>query len=212
MKTDELSKFLKIVNEYDELEYLFSVIIRNAAPTIRKHKTSSLINFSNSNRNLNNIWEKYKNEVKGKLDVDYFELKKDATTTLVLFYNSEKINLSIRDKNNMEFLKRFGYNEDMDAAQCLLLLAKRFQYKCPHEIGIFLGYPIEDVTSFVDCPNTKCKMVGYWKVYHDIESAEVIFSKYDEIKYAIIQLMMRGMKPTELLNKDMFVLNANSNR
>ncbi|MBZ9634468.1 DUF3793 family protein [Clostridium sp. FP1] len=200
MKIEELSKFLKIVDDYDDLEYLFSVIIRNAAPTIRKHKTSSLINFSNSNRNLNNIWEKYKNEVKDKLDVDYFELKKDTTNTFVLFYNKEKINLSIRDKKNMEFLKRFGYKENMDIKQCLSLLGERFQYMCPHEIGVFLGYPIKDVTSFVDYPNTKCKMVGYWKVYHDIESAEVIFSKYDEIKHSIIQLMMRGMKPTELLN------------
>lgn len=201
MIIEELSKFLKIVNEYDDLEYLFSVIIRNAAPTIRKHKTSSLINFSNSNRNLNNIWEKYKHEVKAKLDVEYFELKKDASNTFVLFYNSEKIKLSIRDNKNMEFLKRFGYNEHMDTSQCLELLGERFQYKCPHEIGIFLGYPIEDVASFVDCPNTKCKIVGYWKVYHDIENAEIIFKKYDDIKHAIIQLMMKGMKPTELLNK-----------
>ena len=204
MKIEELSKFLNIVNEYDDLEYLFSVIIRNAAPTIRKHKTSSLINFnnSNSNRNLYNLWGKYKNEVRDRLDVDYFELKKDKSNILVLFYDSEKINLSIKDNKNMEFLKRFGYNEHMDAAQCLSLLSNRFQYMCPHEIGVFLGYPIEDVTSFVDCPNTKCKMVGYWKVYHDIESAEVIFNLYDEIKNANIQLMMRGMKPTELLKKN----------
>jgi len=204
MKIEELSKLLNIVNEYDDLEYLFSVIIRNAAPTIRKHKTSSLINFSNSNsnRNLKELWEKYKDEVKDKLDVDYFELKKDSTTILVLFYNSEKLNLGIRDTSNMEFLKRFGYNENMDATQCLSLLRKRFQYMCPHEIGIFLGYPIDDVTSFVDYPNTKCKMVGYWKVYHDIESAEIIFNKYDEIKHVFIQLMMRGMKPTELLKKN----------
>lgn len=202
MKTEELEKFLKIVNDYDDLEYLFSVIINNAAPTIRKHKTSSLINFSNSNRNLKNIWETYKHQVKDKLDVGYFELKKNEKTILVLFYSNEKLALSIRDKKNMEFLKRFGYNEEMDVQKCLLLLEKRFQHMCPHEIGIFLGYPIEDVTSFVDCPNIKCKIVGYWKVYHDIEGAEIIFNKYDEIKSAIIQLMMRGMKPTELLIKD----------
>ena len=70
MGLEELNGLLSIVNEYDDLEYLVSVIIRNAAPTIKKHKTSSLINFSNSNRNLNNIWEKYKNEVKEKLDID----------------------------------------------------------------------------------------------------------------------------------------------
>lgn len=201
MGLEELRGLLDIVNEYDDLEYLFSIIIRNAAPTIKKHKTSSLINFSNSNRNLNNIWEKYKYEVKEKLDIDYFELKKDTTNTFVLFYNKDKMELSIKDNKNMLFLKRFGYNENMDIKQCLILLGKRFQGMCPHEIGIFLGYPLDDVVSFVDCPNEKCKMVGYWKVYHNIEKAEIIFNKYNEIKATIIKLMIKGMKPTELLKQ-----------
>lgn len=199
MGIEELRGLLEIVNDYDDLEYLFSVIIRNAAPTIKKHKTSSLINFSNSNRNLNNIWERYKDKVKEKLDIDYFELKKDTTNMLVLFYNKEKMELSINDNKNMQFLKRFGYNENMDLKQCLLFLGRRFKNMCPHEIGIFLGYPLEDVESFVNCPNEKCKMVGYWKVYHDIEKAEIIFNKYDEIKDAIMRLMIKGIKPTELL-------------
>jgi len=209
MGIDEVRGLLKIVNDYDDLEYLCSVIIRNAAPTIKKHKASSLINFSSSNRNLNKIWGKYKNEVKDKLDIEYFELKKDTTNTFVLFYNSEKIRLSISNKKNMKFLKRFGYNENMDIKQCLILLGKRFENMCPHEIGVFLGYPLEDVVSFVDYPNAKCKMVGYWKVYHDIKKAQIIFNKYDEIKYAIMKLMMKGMKPTELLNKD--ILNLQNN-
>lgn len=201
MGLKELRGLLAIVNEYDDLEYLFSIIIRNAAPTIKKHKTSSLINFSISNRNLNNIWEKYKDEVKEKLDIDYFELKKDATNTFVLFYNKDKMGLGISDSKNMKFLKRFGYNENMDIKQCLILLGKRFQNMCPHEIGIFLGYPLDDVVSFVDYPNDECKMVGYWKVYHDIEGAEIIFNKYNEIKATIIKLMLEGMKPTELLKQ-----------
>jgi len=201
MGIEELRGLLKIVNDYDDLEYLFSVIIRNAGPTIKKHKTSSLINFSSRSRNLNNMWDRYKNEVKDKLDVEYFELKKDSTNTFVLFYNTEKIKIAIKDNKNMEFLKRFGYNENMDIKQCLSLLGQRFEHMCPHEIGIFLGYPLEDVVSFVDYPSSKCKMVGYWKVYHDIEKAEIIFNKYDEIKSTIMALMMKGMKPTELLNQ-----------
>lgn len=29
-------------------------------------------------------------------------------------------------------------------------------------LGIFLGYAVDDVAYFIDCPNEKCKMVGYW--------------------------------------------------
>ena len=199
MGIEELKKFLKVTKDYDDLEYLLSVIMCNAAPTIKNHKTSSLINFKNNNRNINNIWNIYKDDVKEKLGVHYFELKKDSENTIVLFYNKEKHQSSLKDNKNMEFLKRFGYNEHMSIGEDLSLLKERFKQMCPHEIGVFLGYPIEDVVSFVDFPNTKCKMVGYWKVYHDIEKAEIIFNKYDEIKHAIMALMMKGMKPTELL-------------
>lgn len=199
MSKEELKKFFIITNNYDDLEYLFSVIMFSAGPTIKKHKASSLITFGKNNRNLNSIWERYKNEVKERLDIDYFELKKNVESTIVLFFNKEKVGLNIREVKNIEFLKRFGYNENMSVEQCLTLLSKRFEHMCPHEIGIFLGYPVEDVTAFIDCPNDECKMVGYWKVYHDIEKAKSIFNKYDEIKYTIMRSMMQGIKPTRLL-------------
>lgn len=199
MNIEELRKFLKIVNDYNDLEYLLSVILCSAGPTIKNHKTSSLINFNNNNRKLNSTWNQYKNEVKERLGIDYFELKKDTTNTTVLFYNNEKLRVSISDNKNMEFLKRFGYNEKMSIEECLQLLGERFEYMCPHEIGIFLGYPIEDVITFVDCPNETCKMIGYWKVYHDVESAKVIFNKYDKIKYNIMRMIIKGSKPTDLL-------------
>lgn len=199
MSKEELKKFFIVTNNYDDLEYLFSVIVCSAAPTIKKHKASSLITFGKNNRNLNSIWERYKSEVKERLDIDYFELKKNAESTVVLFFNKEKLEISVRKNKNMEFLKRFGYNENMSIQQCFSLLGRRFEHMCPHEIGIFLGYPVEDVAAFIDCPNAECKMVGYWKVYHDIEKAKAVFNKYDEIKYNIMRLIMEGIKPTELL-------------
>lgn len=42
----------------------------------------------------------------------------------------------------------------------------------PHEIGLFLGYPPEDVQGFLADPGGgRCKLCGHWKVYHDVEGA-----------------------------------------
>ncbi|MBU3158473.1 DUF3793 family protein [Clostridium frigoris] len=38
------------------------------------------------------------------------------------------------------------------------IIGKRFHKMCPHHIGIFWVYMLEDVVSFVDCPNEKCKI------------------------------------------------------
>ena len=47
----------------------------------------------------------------------------------------------------------------------------------PHEIGLFLGYPPEDVEGFIENSH-ECKMSGFWKVYGDVHSAELLFEKY----------------------------------
>lgn len=86
---------------------------------------------------MNNIWEIYKYKVKEKLNVSFFELKKNKSGIVVLFYNKEMLQLSIKNQENMNFLGRFGYYYKMNITQCLNLLSKRFENMCPHEIGIF---------------------------------------------------------------------------
>jgi hypothetical protein len=200
MNTNELNDFVNIINNYDSIEYLFSTIACSAGPTIAKEKASSLITFSNNNRNLQITWENFKNTVEEKLDIKFFELKKDEKSTVVLFYNEKKLGNILREEKNIRFLQRFGYEKDMKLEEALYLLSKRFKNLCPHEIGIFLGYPVDDVVFFIDCPNENCKMVGYWKVYHNIEEAKNIFKKYDDIKHNIINLIMKGVKPADILN------------
>lgn len=48
----------------------------------------------------------------------------------------------------------------------------------PYEIGLFLGYPPEDVHGFIKNKADDCKCVGCWKVYGDAESTKKTFAKY----------------------------------
>ncbi|PJI10048.1 MULTISPECIES: DUF3793 family protein [Clostridium] len=200
MSREQVTKFFNIVNEYDDFEYLLYIIICNCGPTLKKQKIASLVTFSNDKRKLNLIWNKYKDRLRKKLGVSFFELRRDKRNIVVLFYNYEMMEIHIKDKQNIVFLNRFGYKSEMNVNQCLCHLKRRFEKICPHEIGVFLGYPIEDVISFMDCNDTECKMVGYWKVYHNVEKAKVIFNNYDSIKESIIELILKGYKPTELMS------------
>ena len=46
----------------------------------------------------------------------------------------------------------------------------------PHEVGLFLSYPPEDVKGFLE--HRPCKCVGCWKVYENEEAARKTFAKY----------------------------------
>lgn len=199
MTVEEVKSFVNIVNSYNDLDYLISTIMCSAAPTLAREKVSSLLNFSNNNRNLQNTWKKYRKYIKEMLNVSFVEIKNNEKNTVVFFYSREYLVRILKDKRNMNFLTRFGYSEEMSIEKCISHLKTRFKNTCPHEIGIFLGYPVEDVECFINCPNEKCMMVGYWKVYNNVEEAKCIFNRYDEIKGNVIRMMVEGIKPMEIV-------------
>ena len=49
----------------------------------------------------------------------------------------------------------------------------------PHELGLLLGYPAEDVRGFMGIEHKKCLYTGYWKVYEKPEEKIALFSEYD---------------------------------
>ena len=45
-------------------------------------------------------------------------------------------------------------------------------------IGLFLGYPPEDVEGFCRNKGQNCKLCGLWKVYGRVDTAEKMFRLY----------------------------------
>jgi len=50
--------------------------------------------------------------------------------------------------------------------------------RLPPEIGIFLGYPLDDIVGFIEHEGRNCKCAGCWKVYGDEEHAIKLFNRY----------------------------------
>ena len=60
----------------------------------------------------------------------------------------------------------------------------------PHEIGVFLGYDLDDIKSYID--GKKCIYVGYWKVYSRLNEKLQIFNKYTKCRECVINLISKG--------------------
>ena len=64
-------------------------------------------------------------------------------------------------------------------AQCVRHLIRRLAADgFPHEIGLFLGYPPEDVYGFIENKAMHAKCVGVWKVYGDEQATRKKFELY----------------------------------
>ena len=83
------------------------------------------------------------------------------------------------DGDAAELLKSCGYAE-LELSAMLENLSRRLNKRAefPHEIGLFLGYPLADVKGFIENKGAGCKLVGFWKVYGDAVAAEKKFSQF----------------------------------
>ena len=91
-------------------------------------------------------------------------------------------------------LQQIGYPETSTLEAKLNRLAERIQNEpqFPHEIGIFLGYPSEDVIGFMENKGENYKLCGYWKVYGDAEQAKRTFINYDKCRDFLCNKLNQG--------------------
>ena len=128
---------------------------------------------------------------------------------LVYVYRAAKLQTVLADAAVRGFLAREGYRLPEDAADCNALLDQLSLRLCcaaeaadfPHEIGVFLGYPLEDVIGFCRHKGEGCKLCGYWKVYGDVESARKSFALFDRCRELLFSHLLSGAPLQELVGE-----------
>ena len=88
----------------------------------------------------------------------------------------------------------------MRAARCVAQLIRRFREsgEFPHEVGLFLSYPPEDVKGFIAHRANDFKCAGLWKVYGDEEKARALFAKYKKCTEIYCALRQSGSRLVQL--------------
>lgn len=191
-----LEEYMNRIRIMEGKEYLLGVVLYSIAPTLAGHKPSSIITLSRNNGNLYSLWKEYERNFLSEWNMDFYEVKKREEAITLLFYDKKKLAEVIYEEGNMKFLERFGYRVDFSLEENLQVLKLRFKEEFPHEIGIFLGIPLEEVICFIEAPDKECLFSGYWKVYNNLEYAKESFSRYDNDKDIAIKCVLGGVRPS----------------
>jgi hypothetical protein len=113
-------------------------------------------------------------------------LKKNQKGFLVLLYKPDVLCGVIEEPDTQKLLGSFGYNiPGFNSLQSYLAILKSRFLECddfPHEIGFFLGYPIDDVLGFIQQKGKNYKYCGLWKVYGDVRKAITLFQQYESCR------------------------------
>lgn len=175
------------------------LLIEKCAPTLGRLKTGNLFSIKVSCQNELathvSMWNSRLNE-KG---VYIAILKTHKNTALVYVYRPEKLLADLNGHEAKKVMEKYGYI----LGNCENILERlknrlRTNDEFPHEIGLFLGYPVEDVLGFICHKGQNCKLCGYWKVYGDTEEAIKSFAKFDKCRNIYQKFAEKGIDILQL--------------
>ena len=174
------------------------MLVRHCSPTLAGLKTANLVNcpctspeefaanLAKLNRRLN------------PRGVNLRLLRWGKESALVYVYRPDKLCVDLCGEA-WSLLGQEGYLHP-DASSCLRCLSQKLRQEgtFPHEIGLFLGYPLEDVIGFIENHGQHCKCVGTWKVYSDEKAARKTFARYKKCTDVYERLYHEGYPLTRL--------------
>lgn len=155
------------------------LMVRHCAPTLAGLKTGAIFNCEYASDAALNDWLRDINRRLCKKGLRVVPLKKKNGRVMIYVYRPSKLKNDIAGQTAAALLEKQGYVYEMPA-QCVVRLIERLatSEEFPHEIGLFLGYPPEDVKGFIENGARGSKCVGAWRVYGDVEQAKKKFSLY----------------------------------
>lgn len=130
-------------------------------------------------------------------DISIFFLAHQSNKIYFLAYKENELQEYLRQKEVHQILNQNGYGT-IDIESALYRLSKRYccymqkRGNFPHEIGVFLGYPLEDVVGFIENHGKNDLYTGYWKVYENVAEKTKLFDKFDIVRELMVLLIYHG--------------------
>lgn len=157
------------------------IVVRCASPTLAGLKTGSLFSCPMESREqaMRDIRDMNRSLI--RKGVSILPLRFDTGRVLIYLFRPGFLKRDLEEKETIRILEEKGYRQ-LDFGHCLARLIRRLnsQDEFPHEIGLFLSYPPEDVRGFIENRAANCKCVGCWKVYGDEQAAKKRFAVYEK--------------------------------
>ena len=174
-------------------------VVRQCAPTLAGIKTGSLFPCPYQSRQaLMGEIRALNRRLSPKglilLPVRYLDGK-----VLLYLYRPDNLRQDLKNRLAAQVLEQAGYSCSK-SEQCVVRLIRRLKENedFPHEIGLFLSYPPEDVKGFIDNRACNFKCSGLWKVYGDEARAQAMFARFRKCTEIYCKLWQEGSSIEQL--------------
>lgn len=178
---------------------LEDILVKYCSPTLAGIKTANMFScfFVDEDEMRDSL--RHWNHLLGTKGLRILPLALKDKRALVYVYRISYLLRDMKDAAVCRLLEERGYQTELPE-HCIVRLMRKLQEngEFPHEIGLFLGYPPEDVCGFIENGAQGAKLTGCWKVYGNEERARRIFANYRKCTEVYTKKLARGSSVDKL--------------
>ena len=168
------------------------------APVISGIKISNLLTIPAKNlMELSSILKKTK--------LSFRILYPGRERLVILIYREAELKEYLERDEVGAFIYKCGYKTS-DMNKIFPIFVKHYirymelKQDFPHELGLFLGYPVEDVVGFIENNGKNFLYSGYWKIYKDAEIKIQLFNNYERVQTEMVRLLYEGLDIVNIIH------------
>lgn len=180
------------------LETLEIQLILQCAPVIAGIKMANLLIIPLAQ--AQQMYDYFQNS-----EISVFCLLEEEGKGTFLLYRRKMLEPYFGKKEVRKILIQAGY-QNFSFSDILSLFRIRFENcrkkgdEFPHEMGVLLGYPTEDVEGFIKQKGKNFLYSGCWKVYENLPEKLRLFHKYEAARRSQVRLLSKGVRMEEIIN------------
>ena len=188
----------------EERDCLASFLALELAEVLQGEKPANLVCLANKRRscgrNLYHLWKQYGLALLQDSGLKIKVLADRGSSILLLLYSPPAFESLLARKSVRVILGKSGYRNPSCSELVLHELEQRMKGEgFPHEIGVFLGYPLKDVVGFMGWAPLSFTCQGPWKIFGNPTESLRLAETHRECRCRMSQQLASGCNPHECL-------------
>lgn len=180
-----------------------TVLVEQCAPTLVGVKPASLFRYQPGPADEGRVpLDRWQEALAARgIQVQVLKTCPQTGASMIYLYREAWLTRILSQPEIQCFLHRQGYRPEAGLLELLDQLSRRLclEEDYPHEIGVFLGYPLEDVEGFIRHRGRDFTCCGFWKVYGDAAAAQRRFDCYRRCTRICMERLRQGTVLTKLI-------------
>lgn len=174
-------------------------LVKRIGATIAGVKPAELLNIP-YHYYYSSQWQETREALTSPGGLEIVEVKKKDNKVQVLFYHRDSLGKVLGRRSNYHFLVDSGYPREYTLERYLGCLLERLRgEEFPHEIGVFLGYPLKDVKGFLGHPSLKLVEIKGWRIYGHRELSYRTYNRFREARKRVEEMLEGNMSLENIL-------------